>query len=298
MKFMSYVFNDVESYGIVNENKNTVVPLNNLLKELNMECPATLLSFIQMYSDNVLDELDKTLIENDFKGISLDKVKITAPIPYPRRNVFCLGKNYAEHAMEVKSLPGGKAKVPDYPIYFTKVTDPAIGTMDDVIIPKNYTDKIDYEVELAIIIGKDGKDIAPEDAEKYIFGYTIANDISAREIQTKHVQWFKGKSLDTFTPMGPYIVDKSEIKFPVELDISSKVNNELRQNSNTNKLIFDIPYIISDLSRGMTLKAGDIILTGTPAGVGIGFNPPRYLKSGDVVECCIEKIGTLVNNVK
>lgn len=200
--------------------------------------------------------------------------------------------------MEVKSLPGGKAAIPDHPIYFTKVADPVIGHMDKVLIPKDYTEKIDYEVELAIIIGKDGKDISPEDVESHIFGYTIGNDISARDVQTKHVQWFKGKSLDTFTPMGPWIVHKSEIEFPVELDIRCKVNNEIRQNSNTKNLIFDIPYIISDLSKGLTLRAGDIILTGTPAGVGIGFSPHKYLKSGDVVECFIEKIGTLVNVIE
>ena len=169
---------------------------------------------------------------------------------------------------------------------------------DKVIIPKDYTYKIDYEVELAIIIGKGGKDISPENAEEYIFGYTIGNDISARDVQTKHTQWFKGKSLDTFSPLGPCIVDKSEIKFPIELDISCKINGEVRQNSNTKNLIFDIAYILSDLSKALTLKAGDIILTGTPAGVGVGFKPHKYLKSGDIIECYIENIGRLTNIVE
>jgi 2-keto-4-pentenoate hydratase/2-oxohepta-3-ene-1,7-dioic acid hydratase in catechol pathway len=297
MKFVSYKYKNNDFYGIF-KNDNLIIPMNTILDKMGKEIPVNLLEFIQKYSDSILDELNKTINENDFEGIPLDEVKITAPIPNPRRNVFCLGKNYADHAMEVKSLPGGTTKIPDYPIYFTKVTDPAIGPMDDIIIPYSVTDKVDYEAELAIIISKDGKDIKPENAEEYIFGYTIVNDVSAREIQTKHVQWFKGKSFDTFTPMGPYIVDKLEIKFPVELDISCKVNNELRQSSNTKKFIFDIPYIISDLSNGMTLRAGDIILTGTPAGVGMGFNPPRFLKSGDIVECYIERIGTLVNKIK
>ncbi len=298
MKFLSYIYNNQESYGVLKESKDTVVPMTSLLNLLSRNCPSNLLGFIQMYSDSLNPEIEQILDENYSEELALDEIKITAPIPNPRRNVFCLGKNYVEHAMEIKILSTGKDTVPDYPIYFTKVCNPAIGDMDEVIIPKEYTEKIDYEVELALIIGKDGKDILPEDAESYIFGYTIANDISARDIQIKHVQWFKGKSLDTFTPMGPYIVDKAEIKFPVELDISCKVNDEIRQNSNTNKLIFDIPYIISDLSKGLTLRAGDIILTGTPSGVGIGFKPHKYLKSGDIVQCYIEKIGTLNNPIK
>ena len=139
--------------------------------------------------------------------------------------------------MEVQSLPTGSDAIPKHPIYFTKIADPAIGHRDKVVIPKDYTVDIDYEVELALVIGKDGKDISPEEAEEYIFGYTIGNDISARDIQKKHIQWFKGKSLDTFTPLGPWIVHKSEIGFPVELEIVCKVNREIRQRSNTNKLL-------------------------------------------------------------
>lgn len=298
MKFVSYIYKGNEGYGIVSKDNTKVIPMDILLKKTGKDLPENFLEFIRTYSDSLIPNLQEVINHNGNGTISLDNVKITAPIPYPRRNVFCLGKNYADHALEVKSLPGGKAAIPDHPIYFTKVADPVIGHMDKVLIPKDYTEKIDYEVELAIIIGKDGKDISPEDVENHIFGYTIGNDISARDVQTKHVQWFKGKSLDTFTPMGPWIVHKSEIGFPVELDIRCKVNNEIRQNSNTKNLIFDIPYIISDLSKGLTLRAGDIILTGTPAGVGIGFSPHKYLKSGDVVECFIEKIGTLVNVIE
>ncbi len=297
VKFASYVRDGVEGYGIVRDDEKIVIPMDTLLKKLNKKVPENLLEFIRTYSDSLIPELRQTLDDID-EGLPLDDVKLTAPIPYPRRNVFCLGKNYAEHAMEVKSLPGGEAKVPDYPIYFTKIADPAIGHMDKIIIPKDYTIDIDYEVELAIVIGKDGKDIPPEKAEDYIFGYTIGNDISARDVQKRHIQWFKGKSLDSFTPMGPWLVHKSVIEFPVELEIACKVNGEIRQKSNTKKLIFDIPYIISDLSKGLTLRAGDIIMTGTPEGVGMGHKPPKYLKPGDVVECYIEKIGTLVNVVE
>lgn len=298
MKFLSYEYNNEEHYGILDDKNQAVIPMKTLLKELNKEVPEDLLGFIRTYSDSILDDLKSISSKFEGKGIPLKDVKITAPIRYPRRNIFCLGKNYIEHAKEIKSIPTGNLEIPEYPIYFSKIADPAIGNMDKIIIPKGYTDKIDYEVELAVIIGKDGKDISYENTEEYIFGYTIGNDITARDIQTKHIQWLKGKSLDTFTSIGPYIVHKSEIPFPVELNIMSKVNGEIRQNSNTRNLIFDIPTIISDLSKGLTLRAGDIILTGTPAGVGAGFNPPKFLKYGDVVECYIEKIGTLTNIVE
>ncbi len=296
MKFISYLYKGKEGYGIVD--KDSIVPMDALLNQLGKEVPKNLLEFIETYSDSLIEDLKAILSKEGLEKIPYDGVKITAPIPYPRRNVFCLGKNYEEHALEVKSLPSGEAAVPKYPIYFTKVADPCIGHMDKVIIPKEYSENIDYEVELALVIGKDGRDIPMEKAEEYIFGYTIANDITARDIQKKHVQWFKGKSLDTFTPLGPYIVHRSLIDFPVELDISCRVNGEIRQKSNTKHMIFDIPYIISDLSKGLTLRAGDIILTGTPAGVGMGFDPPRFLKAGDIVECNIEKIGTLVNIIE
>lgn len=297
MKFVSYIYDNNEHYGVINADESKVIPMYLLFEKLDKVCPINLLEFIQSSSDSLLLDLKDMLNENHYNAIALVDLKITAPIPNPRRNVFCLGKNYADHAMEIKSLPGGEAKVPNYPIYFTKVADPAIGHMDKVIIPTGITEKVDYEVELAIIIGKDGKNIELKDVEDFIFGYSIANDISARDVQGKHIQWFKGKSLDTFTPMGQYIVHKSHIGLPVELDIRCNVNGELRQSSNTKNLIFDIPYIVSDLSKGLTLRAGDIILTGTPAGVGMGFNPPKFLKSGDVIECYIEKLGTLVNMI-
>ncbi len=178
---------------------------------------------------------------------------------------------------------------------FSKVASPAIGQGDNIKAFPEYTDKADYEVELAVIIGKDGIDIRKEDAEDYIFGYTIVNDVSARNIQRKHGQWFKGKSLETYCPMGPVIVHKSALPFPIELEIKCSINGELRQNSNTKQLIFDIPSIIHDLSKGMYLRKGDIIITGTPAGVGLGFKPFKFLKPGDEIECSIEGIGTLKN---
>lgn len=298
MKFISYIFDDDENFGVLNKDSISVIPIEILLKKLKKEAPENLLEFIRIYSDSLISDLREVIKDGDNRTIALKDIKITAPIQYPRRNIFCLGKNYIDHAIEMKKMSGEKGNVPDYPVYFTKVADPAIGHMDKIVIPKDYTQEVDYEVELAIVIGKDGKDICLEKAEDYIFGYTIGNDVSARDIQTKHGQWFKGKSLYTFSPLGPYLVHKSEIGFPLELNIVCKVNGEIRQKSNTKNLIFDISTIISDLSKGLTLKAGDIILTGTPAGVGMSFTPPKYLKSKDVIECYIENIGTLVNVVE
>lgn len=235
---------------------------------------------------------------SDYEGdrISLSNVKVCAPIPYPKRHIFCLGKNYLDHANETKGLPGSDSEIPRFPIYFTKIADPAIGPFDMIKSYPELTDKVDYEVELGVIIGKSGINISVEDAKDYIYGYTIINDISARNIQRKHGQWFRGKSLDTYTPMGPYVVTADEIPWPVELDIKCYVNDELRQDSNTSQLIFDIPSIISDLSKGLHLKAGDIIATGTPSGVGLGFKPFKFLNHGDQITCEIEKIGTLTNH--
>lgn len=229
--------------------------------------------------------------------LALDEIKLLAPIPYPPRNVFCLGKNYADHAQEIKMTQISDTGIPDCPIYFTKIASPAIAHGDQIRFSPQVTQQVDYEVELAVVIGKAGRDIKAQEAEDYVFGYTIANDISARDLQGAHKQWFKGKSLDTFCPMGPVLVHKSVLPMPVELNIQCRVNGELRQDSNTREMIFDIPAIISDLSRGLTLLPGDIIMTGTPSGVGMGFEPPRLLADGDIVECYIEKIGKLVNQV-
>lgn len=296
MKFINYVKDATEGIGILKD--DYVVDLQYIFSNIGEKNPPkTMIEFIEYSDDSKLNAIEKFLSGDNLESIPLDSVKISAPIPYPRRNVFCLGKNYVEHVKEIKITRIAGNDVPAAPIYFTKTACPAIGQGDSIKFSPKTTEQVDYEAELGVIIGKDGINIPEEDAEKYIFGYTIINDVSARDLQGKHTQWFKGKSLDTFCPMGPVIVHKSEIPFPVELNISCKVNGELRQNSNTKKLIFDIPYILSDLSKGLTLKAGDIIATGTPSGVGMGFNPVKVLRNGDVVECTIEKIGTLINKV-
>lgn len=223
-----------------------------------------------------------------------DGVTACAPISHPRQDVICLGINYAAHAEESARYKK-EAFVRDrpYPIYFAKRVNEAVADGGMVPAYENLVDSLDYEVELAVIIGKDAKNVSRENAYDYVFGYTILNDISARNLQTRHKQWYFGKSLDGFTPIGPCITTIDEFQNPPELAIRSYVNGELRQNSNTNLLIFDIAHIISELSQGMTLKAGTIIATGTPAGVGMGFEPPNFLKPGDTVTCEIEKIGTL-----
>lgn len=231
--------------------------------------------------------------------IAFDDTTLCAPIPTPRQDVICLGINYAAHAEESARYKneafGGERP---YAVYFSKRVNEAVG--DKGVIPayEGLVDSLDYEVELAVIISSEAKNVSKEDAFDHIFGYTILNDVSARNLQTRHKQWYFGKSLDGFTPMGPCIVTADEIAFPPELAIKSYVNGELRQNSNTDMLLFGVSHVISELSQGMTLKPGTIIAMGTPAGVGMGFTPPRFLSPGDEVCCEIEGIGKLTNIVK
>lgn len=293
MKFVTYRQQDKERVGVLSKDEKTIIDLSKLL---GFNKSISMIEFIEGYKEEYT-EIMKKAIETQ-KGINIGEVELQAPIPIPRRNVICLGKNYKDHVKEVPSSMDFKSGVPEYPIYFTKLVNRAVASGENIPSHKDITNQLDYEVELAIIIAKDGKNIPKEKVEEYIFGYTILNDVSVRNIQQKHGQWFLGKSLDGTCPMGPCLVHKSAIKFPVELEIKSYVNGELRQHSNTRNMIFDIPYIISELSMGVTLKAGDIISTGTPSGVGMGFNPPKFLKEGDKVVCEIEGIGRLENIVR
>ncbi len=230
---------------------------------------------------------------HDFK-LSLDEIKLLPPMEHPIRNAFCLGKNYREHALELRDKIKTEDNIPKKPIYFSKACYNLVTNGDEIDGHFEMTQEVDYEVELALIISKEGKDIKKEEAKDYIFGYTIANDISVRDLQKGHVQWLKGKSLDTHLSIGPLVLKENEL---LDLRVQSFVNGELRQNSTTSKMIFNIYEIIEDLSKGMTLYPGDIILTGTPEGVGMGFNPPKYLKKGDVIRCEIDKIGSLENTI-
>lgn len=225
----------------------------------------------------------------------LSGVTLAAPIPHPARNIFCVGKNYTDHAKELASSLF-KDTVPALPIVFSKVPETVIGPGEPIVIDPSVSTAIDYEGELALIIGTAGRNIAKSDALRHVWGYTILNDITARDIQQRHHQWLLGKSQDGFCPMGPWAVTADEIDLS-DTPLRTYVNGELRQSGNTRDLIFDVPTLIATISAGLTLKPGDIIATGTPAGVGLGFDPPRFLKAGDVVRVEIDGIGALENPV-
>jgi len=225
----------------------------------------------------------------------LSDVQLAAPIPYPRKNVMCLAVNYRAHAQETASVRGHSGEVSPVPVFFTKAPTTINGPYGDIVIDPAVSSEIDWEV--AVIIGKSGKNIAEEDALSYVFGYTVLNDITARDLQTRHKQFFKGKSLDGSCPMGPWIVTSDEIADPQNLALSLRVNGQTKQSSNTGLMIFSIKKAISVLSAGMTLEAGDIIATGTPEGVGFSRTPPEFLKPGDVVEAEVEGIGMISNRV-
>ena len=234
---------------------------------------------------------------------SISDLILCAPVPRPRRNIFCVGKNYFEHAKEFSgsgfdsSMTKPGDDIPQDPIIFTKVPESVVATGSQVLIPKNVSTAIDYEAELAVIIGRQAKGVSEADAMQYVWGYTIVNDVTSRDWQSRHKQWHMGKSFDTFCPMGPWVVTADECDGQT-VDVKCYVNGELRQNSNSRDLIFNIPKLIATLSAGITLYPGDIIATGTPVGVGIGFKPPKYLVDGDVVKVEIEKIGSIENTFK
>lgn len=229
--------------------------------------------------------------------VSLRDVRLCAPIPRPRKNVMCLGLNYADHAAESFIAHGRPVKLPQHPVVFTKAATSVTAHDVDIAIDPALTTQLDWEVELAVIIGRGGRGITAERALEHVFGYTVLNDLSARDLQFRHKQYFLGKSLDGACPMGPWIVTADEIGDPQQLDLRCWVNGVLKQLSNTRHQIFSIAETIAVLSRGMTLEPGDIIATGTPAGVGFARTPPEFLRAGDMVECEVERIGRLRNRI-
>jgi 2-keto-4-pentenoate hydratase/2-oxohepta-3-ene-1,7-dioic acid hydratase in catechol pathway len=237
------------------------------------------------------------------QALSLAQIKLSAPIPRPARNIFCVGKNYSNHAREFSrsGFDAGQSApadaIPDCPIVFTKPPETVIGAGESVSSAADVTSALDYEAELAVIIGKGGRGITKSDAMSHVWGYTIINDVTARDWQRRHKQWFLGKSFDTFCPMGPIAVTADEID-SAQLDVKCWINGELRQNANTRDLIFDVPTLIETISAGITLYPGDIIATGTPEGVGIGFDPPKFLQPGDVMTIEIQGLGRLENTVR
>ncbi|MCV3272289.1 fumarylacetoacetate hydrolase family protein [Roseobacter sinensis] len=224
---------------------------------------------------------------------------LNAPIPAPRKNVLCVGRNYAEHIAEGDRAQKQNVGVTEYPVFFTKPPTAVVPPGGDILIFPTVSTNIDYEVELAVVIGTAGRNITKADAMAHVFGYTILNDISARDIQRRHGgQYFKGKGLDGSCPIGPWIVTADEIGDPHDLNIGLTVNGEQRQDGTTKDMIFDVPTLIASLSEGMTLEPGDIIATGTPSGVGYAMEPPQFLKNGDRIVCAISGIGTLSNTVR
>lgn len=293
MKFITFLYNSKEMVGIITPDGQEAVPCSEL--GVNYPDMETLASHI---SNEELSAL-KERLAGAKGGIPLSEVKILAPIPRPSRDIICLGVNFKDHAEESVGVMGaeygGERK---FPIYFAKHVNEAVPCGDYINGHFDIVTELDYEAEMAFVVKKDALNVKAENAGEYVFGYTIMNDVSARCIQMRHKQWFRGKSFDGFAPMGPCLVTADEFEFPPKLDISCKVNGELRQKSNTALYIHNIPYALEELSSGMVIKAGTIISMGTPGGVGMGFKPPKYLKCGDVIECEVQGIGKLVNEVR
>ena len=286
MKLVTYLYEEAETVGMIAEGHD-IVPLSSVV--------SSMLAFIKLGAKGLTraEELGNQTSES----LSLDQVKLLAPIPHPARNIMCLGKNYAAHAVESYQAWGEKVELPEFPVIFTKATTAVNGPFSEIPFDANVSTEIDFEAELAVIIGRDGRNIRREEAMAYVYGFTVMNDVTARDLQRQHKQFFKGKSLDGSAPLGPWIVTADEINDPQNLQITCSVNGVKKQDGNTNQMIFDIAETIVQLSKGMTLLAGDIIATGTPSGVGFARTPPEFLKPGDEVICSIEKVGTIRNRI-
>lgn len=310
MKFVSFTeWNNTEAIGILSKDDKKVIALSEIIEDFKYgESP--MIKLIKNMNTDLLKKLKNARENfNDYSAYSIENIQILSPIRKPIHDIICVGVNYSDHLKEIsESELSGKLSKKDEklknfsevqkPVYFSKRAIEIIGLGEKIKARFDLDEYLDYEVELAIIIGKTGKDIPVEKANDYIFGYSVFNDISSRKIQKEHSQWYKGKSLDYYCAMGPCIVYKDDIKNISNLEIKSVLNEEVRQSSNTKYMIHDIYNLISDISKGMTLEAGDIIATGTPGGVGMSFNPPKYMKSGDKIVCYIENIGELINFVE
>ena len=301
MRFYTAVINDKEELLVGFEQGARAYRLSLLARLMPKLAFADMNALVMGWNEEVKAALASLAANEDVlsgAAVNVDELQLCAPIVHPRQDVVCLGINYDAHAQEAGRFSneafGGERP---YTIYFSKRVSRATATKELVPSYKGLVDSLDYECELGVVLGKDCKGVTKEEAKQYIFGYTIINDISARNLQTRHKQWYLGKSLDGFTPMGPCIVTADEIWDEQSLDISCTVNGELRQSSNTKYMIQTVCGAISELSQGMTLQAGTIIATGTPAGVGMGMQPPQFLQTGDVVECRIAKIGVLTNTI-
>lgn len=296
MRLVTYASNGAVRVGVLGEAPASVTPL----ADLDPSLPDSMLGVIRA-GIQALGPARDALAQGGAAGFPLEDVKLLAPIPRPGRNILCVGRNYRAHAAEFQrsgvDATATRDEVPEFPIIFTKAPSAVIGPGEPVCASLDPTATTDYEGELGVVIGRGGRGIDRGDAWKAVFGYTIINDVTARALQTRHRQWFIGKSIDSFCPMGPCIVVADQMDV-TRAKLITRVNGEVRQEGLIADLIFDIPTLIETLSATMTLEAGDIIATGTPAGVGIGFDPPKYLAPGDVVSISIDGIGELTNPVK
>lgn len=295
MQFTTFKYGESFYVGVLTSDK--VIKISDVFSDMG---DISMVQFIEEYDNNIAYKIKEVLAgEITSNAIPLAQVKLCSPIRKPIHDIICVGVNYKDHLEETKENFDKVSFVePIKTVYFSKRATEIVGPEDAIKSRLDIDEQLDYEVELAVIIGKKCTNVSPENTEDVIFGYSILNDISSRQLQQKHLQWFRGKSLDTYTSMGPWVVTKDEVPFPVELNVKSTVNGELRQNSNTKLFLANIPSLISEISTGITLEPGDIIATGTPGGVGIGYNPPRFMKKGDSVVCEIEKIGYLRNIVE
>ncbi|WP_296145867.1 fumarylacetoacetate hydrolase family protein [uncultured Flavobacterium sp.] len=300
MKLLTYKTQESEArLGFLHNNQ--IVDMEDFGETVNFPLPSTMLELIDMGIE-VIPEINDFLEDLDQESLdeisySLEEAVILAPIQKPRKNIIGIGLNYTEHVAESARNLDTTGKLPQKPIIFSKPPTAVIGTNENILLNKKLTQQLDWEVELAVVIGKKGKYVAKENAMDYVFGYTVINDISARDCR-REGQWIVSKGQDTFAPMGPYIVTKDEIENPHNLNLSLKLNGVEKQNSNTKFLLFNINDLIEDLSTVFTIEPGDIIATGTPAGVGAGRTPQEWMWDGDVVEATVEGIGTIVNTVK
>jgi len=294
MRFASFVRAGEMSYGVVMPG-DRILDLPAAAKAAGQTLPANFLGLIAAGAPAMASV--RTLMERGNATYALSEVHLTAPIPRPTKNVFCVGRNYVDHVAEGYRARGAETKLPEAPQFFTKPPTAVIGPGEPFALDATVSVKMDYEVELALIIGVAGRDIPAANAWDHIFGFTILNDITARDLQRRHDQWFKGKGLDRSCPMGPFVVTRDEIADPAQLELSLTVNGEPRQRAKVAQMIFPIPDIIASLSAGLTLEPGDIIATGTPSGVGYAMDPPHYLIPGDEVICEISDIGRLVTPI-
>ena len=274
-----------------------VVDLNAALARSWSDAPSTLLALIQAGPDAWQRMRAFAADASGAPSHPGSSIRWHAPIPRPSKNVFCLGRNYAAHAQEAAQARGQEVKIPTVPVIFTKAPTTVSGPFDDIAVDRTATQQVDWEAELGVVIGTSGLNISKGDALRHVFGYTVINDLTARDLQQQHMQWFKGKSLDGFCPMGPVLVTPDEFGDPQTKRLQLRVNGATKQDGSTASMIFPVDVIIEWLSKGMTLEAGDVIATGTPDGVGMGRTPQEFLQDGDVVETEVEGIGTMRNRI-